>query len=324
VAREPSTGATVAGRQPAPRLTAEQRPALPPGKQLLFCVGAQKAGTTWLAANLDKSPECHFYPFEKELHYFNTAHSSGRGMRAWKARVISGLLADADDLDPEAYAARLRRVQCELDLMKILERGEAGARAWMRALARGAGEARYLCDFTPDYALVPPAAWREMVDYVSAEGRRPKFIFILRDPVDRYWSFLRMMIRHREVPLPEAEARLSDWLAHDLAQGNLSRRNHCDYRYTMHQLDAFVPPEYRLILFYEKMFAPDAFARVCAFLGIAGHAADPGTRVHEGLDFVLPRDRWHDLRTALDDIYAFAFERFGAEVPEYWHRAGPA
>lgn len=324
MARERSIGPTETGHDPAPRLPPDRRPRVPPGKQLLFCVGAQKAGTTWLAANLARSPACHFYPFEKELHHFNTAYSSGRGMRAWKARVVAGLLADAADLDAEAYAARLRRVQCELDLMKILKRGEAGARAWMFALGRGAGEARYLCDFTPDYALVPPAAWREMSEYVSAEGRRPKFIFILRDPVDRYWSFLRMMIRHREVPLPEAGARLADWLAHDLAQGNLSRRNHCDYRYTMKQLDTVVPPEDRLILFYETMFAPDAFARVCDFLGIAGHAADPETKVHEGLDFALPRDRWSDLRAALDDIYAFAFERFGAEVPEYWHRAGPA
>ena len=37
---------------------------------LFFCVGAAKAGTSWLYSQLAAHPECHFRAI-KELHYFD-------------------------------------------------------------------------------------------------------------------------------------------------------------------------------------------------------------------------------------------------------------
>lgn len=307
-------------RLDAPLLPPEERPAVPAGKQMLFCVGAQKAGTTWLARNLSQHPECHFYPFDKELHYFDVAYGARGGMRAWKGRAIRRLLDDIETLDDAAYARRVRRIQGELNLMKIYRGGAMGAGAWMFHLARDSGRARYLCDFTPDYSYSPPGAYREMAEYVSPEGRRPKFIFILRDPVDRYWSFLRMMLRHRDVPDDKAEERLMQWMTHDLTHMDLARRNHCDYRYTVGQLEAHVPPEDVLFLFYETMFEQPVFDRICRFLGIAAHEAQPEERVHEGQHVPFPTERWSEVRAALDDIYEFAFSRFGYAVPAHWRR----
>jgi len=293
---------------------------VPEGRQMLFCVGAQKAGTTWLARNLASHPECHFYPFDKEMHYFDVAYGARDGMRGWRARSIRRLLDDIEVQDDATYARRVRRIQGELNLMKIYRDGSLGAKAWMFQLSRDAGAARYLCDFTPDYSYSPPGAYREMAEYVSPEGRRPKFIFILRDPVDRYWSFLRMMIRHRDVPEDQAERHLMEWMHHDLTQLDLARRHHCDYRYTVGQLETHVPPEDVLYLFYETMFEQSVFDGICAFLDIAPHAAEPDRRVHEGLHMPFPEDKWGPLRAALDDIYQFTFDRFGDRVPDHWRR----
>ena len=43
---------------------------------VLFCIGAAKAGTSWLHTQLSAHPECHFRAI-KELHYFD-ALDTGR------------------------------------------------------------------------------------------------------------------------------------------------------------------------------------------------------------------------------------------------------
>lgn len=305
----------------APLVPKDKRVAVPSGRQMLFCLGAQKAGTTWLAANLAQSAECHFYPFEKELHYFDVTYGANTGMRGWKGEVIRRLLVELNDLDDTEYMRRMRRVQSELNLMRIYRSGPEAALAWMNQLQRYAEDARYLCDFTPDYAYCPPGAYQEMAEYVSPEGLRPKFLYIMRDPVDRYWSFLRMMVVHNDIRHDRAEERLRKWMSNDMDRIELARLNHCDYRYTVDQLDAHVPPEDVLYLFYETLFDPGVFEKICAFLEIAPVEPDRNRRVHEGLTLPFPEDRWDDVRSGLDDIYQFAFDRFGEAVPERWHRA---
>ena len=43
---------------------------LPENTKLAYCIGAQKAGTTWLYETLRTSSQIHFSR-NKELHYFN-------------------------------------------------------------------------------------------------------------------------------------------------------------------------------------------------------------------------------------------------------------
>ena len=54
---------------------------------LLFCVGATKAGTSWLFDYLKHHPECHLRSV-KELQYFY-AHEQNR---AWCRQDITGTL----------------------------------------------------------------------------------------------------------------------------------------------------------------------------------------------------------------------------------------
>lgn len=303
-------------------LPPEDRPAVPAGRQMLFCVGAQKAGTTWLAGTLGKHPACHFFPFEKELHYFDTAYRVHTGMKKFRLRQVRRLFEDVEEAEGPRYADLIRRMQGNLDLLKVFRSGKLGAQAWMHLLSRGAGQARYLCDFTPDYAYCPPEAYAEMASYVSPEGARPKFIFVMRDPVDRHWSFLRMLIRHRDVPIEEAPQTLRGWLTHDVSTGVLARRNNCDYRRTVEMLEAHVPPEDRLVLFYEDLFTQERYDQICDFLGIDRTPADFST-VHEGLKSGFPEDLFQPARESLGDIYDFAFERYGDAVPERWRRETP-
>lgn len=300
----------------------EDRPKVPDGRRMLFCVGAQKAGTTWLAKALGDHPACHFYPFEKELHYFDTAYGMNPGMKKWRLRQVRGLFDRLDHVDGKQYSDLIRKVQGNLDLLKVFRSGRLGAQAWMYHLARDAKDARYLCDFTPDYAYCPPEAFAEMASYIAPDGARPKVIFLMRDPIDRHWSFLRMLIRHRDVPKERAPETLRGWLQHDIDHGPIARRHHCDYRRTVELLDQHVPQEDTLLMFYEDMFVQESYDRVCDFLEIERQEAD-FSMVHEGMKAGFPEDLYYPMRESLADIYQFAFDRFGDAVPDRWRRMAP-
>ncbi|MEL6207671.1 MAG: sulfotransferase domain-containing protein [Pseudomonadota bacterium] len=312
---------TTAHRFPAAVPPAD-RPKVPVGKRMLFCVGAQKAGTTWLSKNLSEHPDCHFYPFEKELHYFDTAYGANPGMKTWRLKQVRRLFDQLDEAEGAAYADLVHRLQGNLDLLKIFREGQLGAQAWMFHLQRGSGDARYLCDFTPDYAYCPFEAFEDMASYHAPDGARPKFVFLMRDPVDRHWSFLRMLIRHRDVPLEHAPETLRGWLQHDVTHGPLSQRNHCNYAQTVAYLEQVAPAQDVLVMFYEDMFEQKSYDRVCDFLGIARRAGD-FSAVHEGIKSDFPDDMFQPLRESLAETYEFAFERWGDAVPERWRRAAP-
>lgn len=67
-----------------------------------LCVGAQKAGTTWLHANLSKHPDI-FLPEMKELHYFNSGYKK-YSLREYSNYFIEKGYRLAGDMTP-AYSA---------------------------------------------------------------------------------------------------------------------------------------------------------------------------------------------------------------------------
>lgn len=299
------------------------RPLVPKGKRMLFCVGAQKGGTTWLAENLARHPECHFFPFEKELHYFDTAYGDAQGMKWFRVNLhMKPMLARLERAEGETFTRVLRRLQGQVDLMKIFRDAPLGARAWMHFLARDAGDATWLCDFTPDYAYCPDAAYAEMAGY-RGEAGPPKFLFLMRDPVDRHWSYLRMLLVHRDIPEEEHEQTLRGWLEHDIAHGPIARREYSNYPDTLAKLERHVPEEDRLVLFTEDLFRQETYARVCDFLGIARRAPDFSV-VHEGVEaYDIPQDLYPAFRESLAEIYDHVFARWGDAVPERWRRSYP-
>jgi len=59
-------------------------PFLPETTKLAYCIGAQKAGTTWLYETLRTSNEIHFSR-NKELHYFDVI--SGKAEQVFRLRI---------------------------------------------------------------------------------------------------------------------------------------------------------------------------------------------------------------------------------------------
>jgi hypothetical protein len=143
------------------------------GRPDFLCVGAQKAGTTWLYHQLNSHPDFWMPPI-KELHYFNQmSHSRHPDQAIWRKAPAR------DERDRFFFAA-----MDALCSTPFIDRQRYGR------LFAPKGEL-LSGDVTPVYSIVPEEMIIAIMDYFPAL----KIIFIARDPVERAWSALSMGVR---------------------------------------------------------------------------------------------------------------------------------
>ena len=137
-----------------------------------LCVGAQKAGTSWLYRQLE--PHADFWmPPVKELHYLDNLN---RTRRFDPPRSRDG--CDACFLE----SIKNLRAQSYIGLQNYGE------------LFRHKG-ALLSGDISPNYSTLNDGVIRRVVGYFP----NLKVIFLARDPVERVWSHLSMEVRYRQI-----------------------------------------------------------------------------------------------------------------------------
>lgn len=156
-----------------------------------LCVGAQKAGTTWLDANLRRHPRV-WMPWIKELQYFNDVHIPAH--RAWTGghRLSHGARAQAR---VRRWAEATGAGPGAADRIQALW-SEPVSDDWYGRVFAHAREDQVCGEVTPDYSLLPP----EGIAHVHRVNPRMKIILLMRDPVERCWSHLRMLGRRGDAP----------------------------------------------------------------------------------------------------------------------------
>jgi len=142
-----------------------------PGPDFL-CIGAHKAGSTWLYQQLDSHPD-FWMPPVKELHYLDQL---SRVQRAAGPRC-------RDERD-RRFLERLQSLSAEpgIDLENYGRLFEPKA-----SLLSG--------DISPNYSTLGNKVIRQVVGYFP----NLKVMFLARDPVERVWSHLSMEVYYRQI-----------------------------------------------------------------------------------------------------------------------------
>lgn len=137
-----------------------------------LCIGAHKAGTTWLYQQLDSHPD-FWMPPVKELHYFDQL-----------SRVQRAAYPRCRDERDRRFLERLKSLSAEpgIDFENYGRLFEPKA-----SLFSG--------DISPNYSTLSDEVIREVVGYFS----NLKVIFLARDPVERFWSHLSMEVHYRQI-----------------------------------------------------------------------------------------------------------------------------
>ena len=284
---------------------------------LIYCVGATKAGTSWLYRYLHAHDGVTVRAV-KEAHYWNTDRPGALKHQLAaldrKAATLRTRQAEAADEGKVWKVGNLGRQIAEVEaLIAVLSgdrAGHAGYRDWLFAGAEGLPVA----DITPAYALLPAVRYREM----AAVSPVTRFLFLLRDPIDRLWSHVRMIAKRQPVAGQGFEARanaiLSEVVAGDARHAHIVTRG--DYRDTLTRLRAAVPARDLLTAFMERMVTGEALGAICAFLGIAERPA-PEKRVHEGLPARMDESLRPRVAAALKEQYDWVAENVGP-LPQRW------
>lgn len=222
-------------------------------------IGAQKAGTTWLAEYFYAHDQVFMSPY-KEMHYFDACHEFLLGAENWRR------FARRWNIDLRKYGANNGIVtqQQVRDLQRLyLASCFRSDRAYRAFLDYGATGKRISVEITPTYTDLGEAGFRHMAKCLPDV----KLVLIARNPVDRFISQVRMDRAKNK--------KRGDWpIDRLLAHRHYNRKG--DYRRTLLEAQKAVSPDRIHVVFYERLFDANAreseLRRICDFAGIAYRA----------------------------------------------------
>ncbi|MBW7922780.1 MAG: sulfotransferase [Rubellimicrobium sp.] len=286
---------------------------------LLYGVGATKAGTSWFYRMLKDHPECAV-PEVKEAHYWDTFDPAARAQQVDSfRRQITALRAAAarERVAPgRAWrAANLERYADDLAaLVAILEGERTGDRLYRDWLMSGAAGKRLVADITPAYGLLPPETLRRM----DGVGPRALFVYLVRDPVARLWSHVRMLAQRQLAAGGDLARQAGRIMRRILDRGEpqhvLVRG---DYPAAHARLSGAVAADRLRVEYCERLYTEAGQRDMAQFLGIGYHPADATRRVHEGPGITLPADLAARAARMLAGHYAWAARTLGP-LPQAW------
>jgi hypothetical protein len=276
-------------------------------KTLLIGVGAQKAATTWLATYLASHPDVYF-PELKELHYFDYRFGPEfvprNQLQARFARRLENLTRTNErngGLDREV-ALHLEMAADRLAMFR-------GEMSYMDFFRKRVGEQKIFGEITPGYQMLDAAVYK-MMNELHPEVR---FVFIMRDPVDRSWSQFRMV---RMVERKTGEVGRDIDFIRALSHRLLVPRT--DYKRTIEELEKAVPSERVSYLFYEDMFTPQAMKQVTDFLGIQEWPANFSEKSNTGPPVDIDPEHAKAAFDRFRYVYDYIAEKFDGRLPQRW------
>ncbi|WP_296424928.1 sulfotransferase [Yoonia sp.] len=290
-----------------------------PDPTLLYCVGATKAGTSWLYRYLHDHPACRL-PAVKEAHYWDTFTPDARDkqMTAFRLRLreLCALKVEAGDANRGWQVGNVeRRIVDMKGLMAALDGDRAGDMAYVAWLLHDVGDAHVVADMTPNYATLPDDMLARMVQLSPAT----KFVYLIRDPLDRLWSHIRMQARRFRQDHEEYEKKANNILYRLLNRGQETHiLERGDYPATIAKLRRVVPDGRLLVQFAEDLFTPQGVASLCAFLGIAPVAPAAEKPVQAGPKVVMLDKLRPKALKMLDEHYEWVARNVGP-LPQRWH-----
>lgn len=162
------------------------------------CIGAQKAATTWLYQQLNWTPGV-FVPGIKELHYFSQVYTAwaqpyAAGHRRRQAEEAVAYWQGQPDSSPykAGQLAQLRHVLADRPGVVgegVVPAGGGGpGDAWYRGIFGFAKPEDVCGEICPDYMILSRAG----VEHVRRLNAAVRAVLIVRDPVERAWSHMRM------------------------------------------------------------------------------------------------------------------------------------
>jgi hypothetical protein len=282
---------------------------------ILFCVGATKAGTSWLYDFLAGHPGAHLRAI-KELHYFDTLESGGfRRQIVVQDRFAARIRGRISAVEGEALARATQKLQDVLDWQAVLALESEDTARYLAYLTGGQISQSLVADITPAYALLP----HDRLHAMARLSPDVRFVYLMRDPVARLWSHVRMIVRRAGEVSERLAAACAAILDKALAGQEAGITERGDYAAALTRLNAAVAPEKLLVMCMETMLTPAGLARLCQFLGLEAREADFDAPTHVSPALAMTLDQKHRAAAYLRPQYDFVARHY-PDLPANWRK----
>lgn len=263
--------------------------------ELFIGLGAQKAGTTWIYSSLSSSNEIFVSPI-KEMHLFDEIFLPSSSWRKdyFIKLLLAELIKPKETSEPIMIHALSRRVDLSYQPEKYI--------SYYQSINPHATK---VCDITPAYSMLGPNAYRYIRKRIHPN---PKYFFIMRNPIDRYWSHLRMQERRQKKIIAKNDFLNCLHLPEFFERGN--------YKHTLETLFSETKKINRYVDFIENFSDSTHRSLFFSFLGIS-----PIKNIQYASPPVLSNISMRaQAYKAFKAIYHFVYDNFQKEIPKSWLR----
>ena len=279
------------------------RSTLARGKFFILGIGAQKCGTTWLEAQLSKTP---FFTNGgiKEFHVFNKPYrgkSIGKKLSKRHKKGQENLLKTREimRLSPRFYFNHF-------DYLYLHDQNIS-----------------HVGDITPAYSTLDKERFEAIKAGLESKKFKIKLIFLMRDPVERVWSQLRMNNRllneRKGKPRPSAQ---DEYMQLSRFYKTASCKKRTRYEEISATIESVFSKECIYYGFYENLFQQIEIDRLTDFLECPSMNPDFGKVLHaspkpsEHVDGM--EELFLEIRNYYKNTYLWAQERFQNKTPASW------
>lgn len=258
-------------------------------------------------------------PAIKEAHYWDTFDSDLRDKQVAAFRMrLRELRAAKDDAADAGLGWKVdnmtRRIKEMKGLIATLEGDRAGDARYAAWLKEGRDTAHVVADMTPNYATLDDDTLARMRDLSPAT----KFVYLIRDPLDRLWSHIRMQARRQRQVHEVYEKKSNNILYRILNRGDEKHiLERGEYPNVIRKLRRVIPEGRLLVQFAEDLFTSSGIAQLCAFLGIAPQPATQPAPAHAGPEVVMLDKLRPRALGMLNEHYEWVARNVGP-LPQRW------
>ena len=285
-----------------------------------LCIGAQKAGTTYLGELISLNPSVHI-PDLKEFHFWDLYDNQEKMLSRFadelrrKTHRLENCLKEGDKASLK-NVAKIKEILCEL-------------RSLEDRINIGNSKERYLAYFnkysshtpvqatgeiTPAYGLLPEWKLKEIKELLD-----PKIIFMMRDPFARFKSHVHFDINH--IPKIIGDLGAQSWKNESFITNKYLRASR--YKNAITKIDRTFDQKNIFYLFFEDFIAKpsESIKTISSFLGVdfylPAKLADSKRKNKNQISITFNKDEKAKIFKELKGTYLFCKEYFN-ELPESW------
>ncbi len=275
------------------------------GKIFILGVGCQKGGTTWLYHQLAKHSSIDM-GFVKEYHVFDALHlDKNKIIIGNKLSNLEKTLKN-DQLMSDRNDNLLRHIDFYRNIDNYYE--------YFHYLLLKSPQTTIVGDITPAYSGLSADTYMQIKQRFEKLGVTVKVVFIMRDPIERIWSHMRMDRRNRMARGLELSQMLSAQEEIMECYNNEGVEIRTRYEKTIKNIDLAFEAENVFYGLYENLFTQETISRLERFLGISNLAVDFNTRFNASPkeDGVLSSEICQHIASYYKATYECCSERFSA------------